>query len=216
VPLADDFRASLRTLPDDWSEARLTLLFEDEHRAGRAAGLLGVLNAVRRGNEVRFSTTRHGPGPTPETVTRAVRRIDRERLGGEIKLVSSASARTEPASAPRTRRSLAAAWDAEVGKLPPDWSDLYAELEFTSTDYLDGAALRLAPLNPSRADTRPAFRFRVARSFGYGASPQMLRRCLERLDEAGITGELRIVYVLSDTKPVATQGPVWYVGGKVV
>ena len=28
--------------------------------------------------------------------------------------------------------------------------------------------------------------------------------------------EVRILRVLSDTKPVATQGPVWYVGGKVV
>jgi hypothetical protein len=216
VPLADDFRASLRTLPDDWSEARFTLLFEDEHRAGRAAALLGVINAVRRGNEVRFSVTRHGPGPTPETVTRALRRIDRERLGGEVKLVSTATTGAEPVAESRTRRSLAAAWEAEDEKLPPDWSDLYAEVELTSTDYLDGAALRLAPLNPSRVDTRPALRFRVARSFGYGASPQMVRRCLERLDEAGITGELRILYVLSDTKPVATQGPVWYVGGKVV
>jgi hypothetical protein len=27
---------------------------------------------------------------------------------------------------------------------------------------------------------------------------------------------LRILRVLSDTKPVGTQGPVWYVGGKVV
>ena len=44
----------------------------------------------------------------------------------------------------------------------------------------------------------------------------MTRRCLERLDEAGIRGELRILRVLSDTQPVATQGPVWYVGGKAV
>jgi hypothetical protein len=165
---------------------------------------------------VLFSTTRHGPGSSPETVARALRRVDRERLGGELKLVSTASADAEPVSESRARRSLAADWNAEIEKVPPDWTDLYAELELASTDYLDGAALRLAPLNPSRVDTRPAFRFRAARSFGYGASPQMVRRCLERLDEAGITGDLRILYVLSDTKPVATQGPVWYVGGKVV
>ncbi|HEV8688118.1 MAG TPA: hypothetical protein VGQ84_12640 [Gaiellaceae bacterium] len=216
MPLADDFRASLRTLPDDWPEARFTLIFEDEQRAARAASLLGVINAVRRRNEVLFSTTRHGPGSSPETVARALRRVDRERLGGELKLVSTASADAEPVSESRARRSLAADWNAEIEKVPPDWTDLYAELELASTDYLDGAALRLAPLNPSRVDTRPAFRFRAARSFGYGASPQMVRRCLERLDEAGITGDLRILYVLSDTKPVATQGPVWYVGGKVV
>ena len=44
----------------------------------------------------------------------------------------------------------------------------------------------------------------------------MTRRCLERLDEEGITGRLRILRALSDTKAVATQGPVWYVGGKAV
>jgi hypothetical protein len=42
-----------------------------------------------------------------------------------------------------------------------------------------------------------------------------VRRCLERLDAAGIPGRVRIVRALSDTQPVATQGPVWYVGGKV-
>ena len=44
----------------------------------------------------------------------------------------------------------------------------------------------------------------------------MTRRCLARLDERGIGGTLSILRVLSDSKPVGTQGPVWYVGGKVV
>ena len=44
----------------------------------------------------------------------------------------------------------------------------------------------------------------------------MVRRCLERVDERQIPGEVRILRALSDTRPVATQGPVWYVGGKVV
>jgi hypothetical protein len=135
-------------------------------------------------------------------------------LAGELKLVSSSA--TEPAAAAGAGAPLAAAWDAEVQKLPPDWTDVYAELELDSTDYLDRAALLTAPLNPSRVEERAAFRFRSARSFGYGAAPQMVRRSLERLDEAGITGELRIQYVLSDTKPVATQGPVLYIGGKVL
>jgi hypothetical protein len=103
-----------------------------------------------------------------------------------------------------------------MATLPPDWSDLYAEVELTSSDHLDPAALALAPVNPSRYDATPSFRFRCAREFGYGASPAMVRRCLQRLDERGIPGALRIVQVLSDTKPVGTQGPVWYVGGKVV
>jgi hypothetical protein len=100
--------------------------------------------------------------------------------------------------------------------LPPDWSDLYAEVELTSSDYIEPGALRLSPLNPTRPDARPLFRFRAARKFGYGASPEMLRRCLERLDEAGIAGALRILNVVSDSHPAKTQGPVWYAAGKVI
>ena len=100
--------------------------------------------------------------------------------------------------------------------LPADWSDLYAEVELVSSDWLDRAALLMAPLNPARYGGVPGFRFRVARRFGYGASPEMTRRCLERVDEEHIRGELRILRVLSDTDPVHTQGPVWYVEGKSV
>jgi hypothetical protein len=114
------------------------------------------------------------------------------------------------------RRSLAATWDAEVAALPPDWSDVYAELELRSTDNLEQGALLAAPINPARVDERPAFRFRCARRFGYGAAPGMVRRCLERLDSADIRGEVHILRALSDTKPWATQGPVWYVDGRPV
>ena len=44
----------------------------------------------------------------------------------------------------------------------------------------------------------------------------MARRSFERLDDQAIPGTLRVLRVLSDTKPAQTQGPVWYVGGKVV
>src|SRR5207253_1228566 len=100
--------------------------------------------------------------------------------------------------------------------LPADWSDLYAEVRFTSTHYVERAALLLAPVNPARYGGPNALRFRCARTFGYGVSPEMAGRCLERCDEEGITGEVEILRVLSDTYPVATQGPVWYVGGHAV
>ena len=68
----------------------------------------------------------------------------------------------------------------------------------------------------ARADDAVGFRFRVARQFGYGAAPEMTRRCLERLDEEGISGGLTVLRVLSSTRPVATQGPVWRIGGRAV
>ena len=116
----------------------------------------------------------------------------------------------------RVHASLARAWDDAVATLPPDWSDLYAEVELASTDDLEHAALALGPVNPARYGGPRGLRFRVARAFGYGAAPGMTRRCLERMDEQAIPGTLRILRALSDTKPAQTQGPVWYVGGKVV
>lgn len=143
-----------------------------------------------------------------------LRRLYDEGIRGTIQLVSSDEAAPAPAPA---RASLAADWDAAIGVLPADWSDLLCELELTSSDHVERAALLIAPINPVQTGTsRPGFRFRAAHTFGYGASSGMVRRCLARLDEDGIPGEVRIVRALSDTHPVATQGPVWYVGGKAV
>ena len=114
------------------------------------------------------------------------------------------------------REAVADLWDAAVATRPADWSDLLCELELTSSDHLSRAALLTAPVNPTRVPGRSAFRFRVARRFGYGASPQMTRRCLARLDGDGIPGRLTLLHVLSDTHNVATQGPVWRVAGKAV
>src|SRR5205085_2772612 len=117
----------------------------------------------------------------------------------------------------RTRHEpLARQWQKAIAGLPSDWTDIYAEVRFTSTDYLERAALLMAPCNPARYGGPNALRFRCARAFGYGVSPEMARRCLARCDEEGITGEVEILRALSDTYPVATQRPVWYVGGRAV
>jgi hypothetical protein len=213
VKLAARWREIQAELPDGWGDARLALTVSDASRCERAAALLGPLMPGRRGNRLRFYAARRGAGPSPSAVARALERLDEEGIGGELELVASGEAAVVP---PTSRPTLAASWDAEIAALPPDWSDVYAELELTSTDYLERAALLTAPVNPARYGGTPGFRFRCARRFGYGAAPEMVRRCLERLDEEGIRGEVRVLRALSDTKPVATQGPVWYVGGKAV
>jgi len=214
VALAEEFRSTLRTLPEAWREARFVLRLRDAETAARAAGILGVLNPGRRGETVRFSTSRGGGGHGPDTVASALRRLERARIYGELELVGSEE--TAPAAQLLTRTSLVAQWDEQVSGLPPDWSDIYAQIDLRSTSDLERTALLLSPLNPSRFDDRPGFRFRVARAFGFGAAPELVRRCLERVDEAGLRGDVRILHALSDTKPVFTQGPVWYVGGKPV
>jgi hypothetical protein len=175
--------------------------------------LLTSIGPGRYGEAVRFQTARDGSAASPDRVARALRRVDAARLGGTLELVSS---RKGAPAAERQRPKLVEAWDREVAALPPDWSDVYAEIHFTSTDYLERAALLLAPTNPARFDDRPSFRFRAARRFGYGAAPVMVRRCLERLDAEDIRGSVKILHALSNTNPWATQGPVWYVGGRSV
>ena len=111
---------------------------------------------------------------------------------------------------------MAETWDAALGDLPSDWSDLLCELEIASSALLDRTALLCAPINPTRAGSRLAFTFRCSGRSGYGVSSSMARRCFERLDNEGIEGIVRVLRVLSDTDPVATQGPVWLVGGRML
>ena len=211
--LGDQWREIEHGLPQRWSDARLALRVRDPAQVGRAAALLGPLMPGRAGQTLRFLCARRGAGPGPEAVRRLLRRLDAERIEGELELVAAA----EPADVSEaTRPALAAASDAAVSALSDDWSDLYVEVELRSSDHLERGALLMAPLNPSRAGDRSAFRFRVARRFGYGASPAMVRRCLARCDEENIRGRLEILRALSDTDPVDTQGPVWYVGGRSV
>jgi hypothetical protein len=211
--LADQWRRILAELPQDWGEARLDVSVPRAEQRGRVAALLGPANPGRRGESLRVSVHRAGAGIGPDGIERLFRRIDAERVRATVALDETLE---RVARAEAVRGSAVAGWDAAVATLPPDWSDVLCALELTSTDHVDRAALLLAPVNPYRPERRAALRFRVARSFGYGASPEMARRCLARLDEAGLPGSVTILRALSDTDNVATQGPVWRVGGKAL
>jgi hypothetical protein len=200
-----------RELPPNWSDMTLVLKVREQD-ADRAAALLGGANPLRSGNSLRLFVSRKG-GFGPEALRRALLRLDRQGIAGTLEVAGVTEAEASPTEAPAT---LAAQWNAALAKLPPDWSDMLAEVVLRSSDHLERAALLTAPMNPTRPGKRLALQFRVARRFGYGVSPEMARRCLERLDEDGIGGELAILRVLCDTDAVATQGPVWRVGGRAV
>jgi hypothetical protein len=213
VRLVDDFNRIEREFPRDWAEAQLVLDVRDDGRCERAAALLGPANPLRRGNRIRFGAARRGGGLGPDAVRRLLRRLDEEGIAGTLELVGAKEA---PQEELRTRPSLQGQWERALATLPSDWSDLYAEVQLDSTDYLERGALMLAPVNPARYGGPVGLRFRCARNFGYGVSAEMAGRCLARCDEEGITGRVEILRALSDTYPVATQGPVWYVGGRSV
>lgn len=199
-------------LPAGWSEARLALAIPRDDERSRAAALLGPAGPGRTGDELRIAIGRGG-GIGPENFGKLLGKLDDEGIRGSLTLVAAVERATEEEA---RGGELAVAWVAALAALPPDWSDLYCELELASSDHLDGGALLLAPLNPVRMPRRNALRFRVAHSFGYGAAAQMVARCLQRLDAEGIPGRLTILHALSDTHNVDTQGPVWRVGGKAV
>lgn len=202
-------------LPAGWGNARLSLGVADDAQRSRAAALLGPANPGLADDTLRFTTSRSGDGVGPDAVERLLARLDGERVTGTLALVGGGEAAV-PAAETVVAATLAAAWELGLATLPEDWSDLLCELEVVSSDYLQRTALLLSPVNPTRDGQRAAFRFRVARRFGYGASPTMVRRCLERVDEDGIRGRVTILRALSDTHNVATQGPVWTIGGRTV
>ena len=193
--------------------ATLNVSVPRAEQRSRAAALLGPASPGRLGDDCA-AVHRAGGGIGPDQADKLFRKLDRERIRGSVTLVT-VDERDEPVAAPR--EPAAALWGTgALAGVPADWSDLLCELQLTSSDHLARGALLTAPINPTRVPGRSAFRFRVARRFGYGASPQMTRRCLERLDADGIAGTLTVLHVLSDTHNVATQGPVWRVSGKAV
>ena len=211
--LVHQWREIERKLPEGWRDVRLKVVIDDPTRVERAAALLGPATPGRSGSELFFFAARGGVGVGPEAVRRLLARLDGERITGRVELLSAQEAERAETT---HRATVTELWDAAVTGLPPDWSDLYVEVEVTSSDHLEPTALYLSPVNPARYGGALAFRFRCARTRGYGASPEMVRRCLERLDEHGIRASVRILRALSDTHSVATQGPVWYVEGKAV
>ena len=213
MTLVDQWNIIERGLDPRWSDAQVVLTLEDLARIGRAAALLAPAGPVRSGATLRFYVAPNGPGVGPEAVRRMCRRVADEGIEGTLELVAASEA---PPVAEVARVSLGDAWDAALAVLPADWSDLLCDLSVTSSDHLDLTALLMGPVNPLRESDGQTFRFRVAQSFGYGASAGMVRRCLERVDEADIPGTVRVLRLMSDTHPVGTQGPVWYVDGKAV
>jgi hypothetical protein len=203
-------------LDPDWDLVLLSFVPED---LSRAAAVLAPLGPGRSGRALRFQVSRHGAGP--DRLENLLGRLDRKRVWGELALVDAQVAPREEAPAavePGRRPKLAEQWDERIASLPPGWRDLHVELALDSTDFLAQAALAGAPLNPSRVPGEIALRFRVAEHGlgGYGPPPGMARRCLERMDAIGITGELKLLDALSDVDYVYTQGTVWRVAGRSV
>jgi len=173
--------------------------------------MLGPVGAYRAAATVLlFDVARDGSATSPDNLTRLLRKVPNGAL-------SLSGSKAEEQSAPaREITPLTESWDRAIAGLPADWSDLYAEIHLTSSDFVERASVLCIQCNPRRDGTRAALRFRAARTRGYGVAPEMARRCLERCDAENIQGSVSILRVLSDSKHVSTQGPVWLADGKTL
>jgi len=209
VPLVDRWNSVERGLDPRWTEVTLSLAITDDSARSRAAALLGPAGPGVGGRQIRFHVSTKGTGIGPEAARRLLRRIDEEGIAGRLEVVESHAPPPEPE---QSARSLADGWRAALELLPSDWSDVVVELDLDSSADIDRAAVLCAPINPIQSTSTSGFRFRCASQRGYGASVGMVGRCLARLDEAGITGRVRITRALSDVHPVGTQGATFAVG----
>jgi hypothetical protein len=218
VRLAEQWSELLAALPQHWESATVTLTLGDPADVERTALILGPAAPGRSDSAFRLEVARRAQGVMPgvELVGRVLRRLDDERIGGRLELASGAPTGADAEAAAATPAGLAAQWQALVDALPPDWSHLLAQIDLDSSDFVERGALLLAPANPTLAGGPRSFRIRVARRVGYGVAAGMARRCFERLDRERITGRISLVQVVSEARPVATQGPVFRIGGRSV
>jgi hypothetical protein len=211
VNVAEQWNAVGSNLPDGWARATLRLELPDRDAADEAAAMLGPAGPYRAAPTVLlFTVARDGTATSPDNAARLLRRVPR----GTLSLSGSQAAPEAPAA--HENPPLTASWDRAIAGLPADWSDIYVEIELLSTDYVERASVLCVQCNPRRDGRRAALRFRCARQRGYGVSPEMARRCLERCDAESIRGTVTVLRAISASRPVATQGPVWLAGGRTI
>lgn len=214
VRLTERFDQLIESLPTGWTQAVVQVAVADPADADRAAATLGPLAPGRSGATFTVRVPRSGSGgPAVDAVRRILDRLETQGIDTRLGIDAGVTA----VQVAEEHHPLAESWDGLVGELPPDWSDLYLELELASSSDVEHGAMLLGPVNPLLVEgRRPAFRFRAARRFGYGAAPAIVRRALERLDDEAIGGRLEPLRVMSETAPLLTQGPVWRDHGRAV
>ena len=99
MALAEDFEAVVRTLPKDWTDLELDLRIADETRYVDAAVLLSQVNAQpysRADWHWRINVAnRFGHAAAAETVKGILRKLDRERIHGEMRVRDAREGRAE-------------------------------------------------------------------------------------------------------------------------
>ena len=127
VKLVDQWHAVERRLPSTWESVSLRLRTEQPDELGEAARILGPMNVGRVDGELAVTIRRAGGQAGPEAARRLFARLDAARIWCvlEQESIADSSAVRAPGHEPdHGVTPLAEAWDAALGELPVDWSDL--------------------------------------------------------------------------------------------
>jgi hypothetical protein len=94
--------------------------------------------------------------------------------------------------------ALAADFQQILDTLPPDWTDLEVDLRIEDMSQYVDSAVALSQVNAQvyqHPQEGQHWRLLVAHSFGHAAAAETVKGVLERLDEAGVAGQLRAAEV---------------------
>jgi predicted alpha/beta hydrolase family esterase len=94
--------------------------------------------------------------------------------------------------------ALAASFQQILDTLPPDWTDLEVDLRIDDAAQYVDTAVAVSQVNAQvyqHPQEGPHWRLLVAHSFGHAAAAETVRGVLEKLDEGGVAGELRVAEV---------------------
>jgi hypothetical protein len=99
MALAQEFETVVDSLPDDWTDLELDLRIADESRYVDAAVMLSQVNAQpysRADWHWRINVAhRFGHAAAAETVRSVLDRLDRESIGGELRVRDAQEGRAE-------------------------------------------------------------------------------------------------------------------------
>ncbi len=99
MALADEFTGIVESLPDDWTDLELDLRIADAGRYVDAAVMLSQVNAQpysRADWDWRINVANHfGKAAAAETVAGILTKLDREGIGGELRVRDARQGRAE-------------------------------------------------------------------------------------------------------------------------
>jgi hypothetical protein len=99
MALAEEFAKTVESLSDDWTDLELDLRIADESRYVDAAVVLSMINAQpysRADWHWRIIVAhRFGHAAAPETVSGILKRLDAEKIDGELRVRNAREGRAE-------------------------------------------------------------------------------------------------------------------------